>query len=99
MRGVTRVAEWNEAAGEVLEREVTPADFGLDSSDPAGLSGGNAEQNAQVFRRVLDGEEGAVRNAAVMEAAVALNAVDVATDFAEGAEVMRVSTPVEISRR
>ncbi len=85
VRGVTVVAEWNEEVGDVSVREVTPADFGLDSADPAGLFGGDATQNAQVVRRVLEGEEGAPRTAAVMEAAVALVAVGLAADFAEGA--------------
>lgn len=86
VRGKTLVAEWNEAVGEVRTHEITPADFGLEESDPAGLAGGDATENAAIGRRVLDGETGAVRNAVVMEAAVALCAAGVASDFRSGAE-------------
>lgn len=86
VRGPTRVAEWDEAAGAVIEREVSPADFGLPEADPAGLAGGDVAHNAAVLRRVLDGEPGAVRHAALMEAAVALVVSGLAGDLREGAE-------------
>jgi anthranilate phosphoribosyltransferase len=74
VRGSTRMAVWDEDVGRVELREVRPADFGLDEADPADLAGGDAKHNADVIRRVLDGAPGAVRHAAVMEAAVALSA-------------------------
>jgi len=83
--GATRVAEWDEARNEVLLHEVTPADFGLEETDPAGLAGGEPEFNAEVARRVLGGEAGAPRAAAVLEAAVALAAAGKASDFRDGA--------------
>jgi anthranilate phosphoribosyltransferase len=86
VRGPSRVAEWDAARGEVSLREVTPADFGLAEEDPAGLVGGDADHNAAILRQVLGGEAGPVRAAAVMEAAVALLACELATDFREGAE-------------
>ena len=86
VRGSTHVAHWDEATGAVAESEVTPADFGLDEADPAALVGGDAVHNAAVLRRALDGEQGAVRNAAIMEAAMALCAAGVASDLREGAE-------------
>jgi anthranilate phosphoribosyltransferase len=85
VRGTTRVAEWNEERGDVSVSEVTPADFGLDGVDPAGLSGGDPIYNAEVVRRVLAGEKGAPRTAVVMESAVALTAAGQATDFRDGA--------------
>jgi anthranilate phosphoribosyltransferase len=80
VRGATRMAVWDEDVGRVDVREVRPADFGLGEADPAELAGGDAEHNAGVLRRVLDGAAGAVRNAAVMEAAVALCAAGAAGD-------------------
>jgi anthranilate phosphoribosyltransferase len=85
VRGSTRVAEWDEHRGTVKVSEVTTADFGLQEHDPKGLAGGDAEQNAQIARRTLAGEAGAVRAAVVMEAAVALTACGVASDFRDGA--------------
>lgn len=84
-RGETLVAEWNEAAGEVTSRHITPADFGLDEIDPAGLAGADAEHNAGVARKLFAGERGAVRTAVIMEAAVALTAAGAADGFEAGA--------------
>jgi len=85
VRGPTRVAEWDAARGDVRVGEISPADFGLDEADPAGLVGGDAAHNAGVARRVLGGEVGPVRTAVLMEAGVALHAVGLAADLREGA--------------
>lgn len=84
VRGPTRMAEWDQARGTVVMHEVTPADFGLDEADPAGLIGGDAAHNARVARAVLAGEEGVVRTAILMESAVALHVLGLAGDFREG---------------
>ncbi|MCG8423612.1 MAG: anthranilate phosphoribosyltransferase [Proteobacteria bacterium] len=86
VRGKTLVAEWDEQAGAVRTHHVSPGDFGLDEADPAGLAGGDAAQNAAIVRSVLAGAKGAVRNAVVMEAAVALRAAGVCSDFLAGAK-------------
>jgi len=86
VRGTTRIAEWNEAVGNVTVRETSPAEFGLEEADPAGLKGGDAQENAEVVNRVFAGQAGAVRNAVVMESAVALTAAGACEDFAAGAE-------------
>jgi anthranilate phosphoribosyltransferase len=85
VRGSTLMAMWDEDAGRVETREVAPGDFGLPDADPAELAGGDAAHNAAVLRRVLDGAPGAVRHAAIMEAAVALCAAGAAGDLREGA--------------
>jgi anthranilate phosphoribosyltransferase len=87
VRGPTALAEWNGAADEVVVREVTPADFGLAEEDPAGLRGGTAADNAATMRRVLAGERGPVRAAALLAAAAALVASGRAGDFRTGAEM------------
>jgi anthranilate phosphoribosyltransferase len=85
VRGPTRMAVWDAAVGAVQVREVTPADFGLDEADPAGLAGGDAAHNAAIARAVLGGAAGPVRTAVLMEAAAALQACGIAADFREGA--------------
>ncbi len=77
--GATEVAEWTGA--EVVRKTLTPADFGLDEEDPDGLRGGDAAQNAEIFRTALAGEAGAPRAAALMEAALALHAVGLDADL------------------
>ncbi len=88
VRGPTHMAIWDEAEAHVIAKEVTPADFGLEETDPAGLRGGDADENAEILRRVLTRDAAAapaVRLAAVLEAAVALCAAGVAEDFRDGA--------------
>jgi anthranilate phosphoribosyltransferase len=91
--GETWVAAWN---GEtVCEYSLTPGDFGLADADPAELAGGDAELNAAIFRKVLTGDDAtdstaptrAVRQAAIMTAGLALVAVGLAADPADGASV------------
>lgn len=86
VRGRTVMAEWDSARGDVVMREIGPADFGLAEADPAGLKGGDASDNAGAIRRVLDGEDGAIRTAAVMAASAALVACGLAGDLKAGAE-------------
>jgi anthranilate phosphoribosyltransferase len=86
VRGPTQVAEWNAARAQVQVGALSPGDFGLKEADPAGLRGGDAAENAAIARRVLAGEDGAVRTAVLLEAGLALVATDVAADYREGAE-------------
>jgi anthranilate phosphoribosyltransferase len=70
--------------GEVRRYDVDPALLGLTRADPAALLGGNAAANAAAVRRVLDGDQGPVRDIAMLNAAAALVAADVVADLAEG---------------
>jgi anthranilate phosphoribosyltransferase len=73
--GPTKAAEWVD--GAVARRVLSPADFGLADEDPAGLQGGDAEENARMARAVLAGERrGAARSAVVMTAAAMLALVE-----------------------
>jgi anthranilate phosphoribosyltransferase len=70
--GATEVAELR--GGEVKRYQLRPRDFGLGDEDPAGLAGGDAEDNAAAARAILGGATGAGRSAVVMSAAGALYA-------------------------
>jgi anthranilate phosphoribosyltransferase len=70
--------------GEVREWELEPVDLGLDGGDPAELTGGTAEENAAIVRRVLGGEPGVRREAVLLNAAGALVAAGLVEDFVEG---------------
>src|SRR5262249_42361101 len=72
--GPTRVGEVRE--GSVHGYEVTPAEFGLQVSDLEELPGGDGAQNAEIIRRVLEGERSARRDVVLMNAAAALVAAD-----------------------
>ncbi len=87
VRGPTVVAEWNGVRGTLSLTEVTPSDFGMTEDDPAGLRGGTAADNATTVKRILAGDSGPVRTAAVLAASAALVACGRAPDFRTGAEM------------
>jgi anthranilate phosphoribosyltransferase len=66
-------------------REVSSADFGVEEFDIMSMAGGTPDENAAALRRILDGEEGALREVVVINAAAALVAGDVTSDFKEAA--------------
>ena len=81
VRGETHAAIWD--GGELAVRTLTPAMFGCDEVDPAGLAGGDAGHNAAVLLRVLAGRETgrgeryeAVLAAAAMTAALGLELLE-----------------------
>ena len=81
--GSTQVAELRE--GKVRCYQIRPADFDLAEQDPAGLVGGDAATNARLLEAALAGAPGAIRLAALMEAAASLCVVDATSDLRAGA--------------
>jgi anthranilate phosphoribosyltransferase len=73
--------------GRVTSWTVHPSDLGLSTHDRASVKGGGPEENAAAVRRVLDGEQGALRDFTLMNAAAALVAADIAPDMREGVRV------------
>jgi anthranilate phosphoribosyltransferase len=87
----TRV--WSTAGGTVTETVVDAVDLGLPRAKRGDLRGADAAYNADVARRVLAGETGAVRdavlvNAAAALAALSLRAVPSARDQGSGGELL-----------
>ena len=70
--------------GEVRTSSVDPAALGLALAAPADLTGGDADANAAVAKRVLAGERGAHRDIVVLNAAAGLVAAEVVDDVAGG---------------
>lgn len=68
----TRV--WAVHGGAVTEHVLDPRDLGFTLCDPAALRGADAAYNAEVFRRVLDGEVSPVRDAVLLNAGAGLAA-------------------------
>jgi anthranilate phosphoribosyltransferase len=81
--GPTRVAMMSD--GQVVERTVEPADFGLEPVPLGAIEGGDVARNVEVARRVLAGEPGPPRTATLMNAAAALAVAGVAHDLREAA--------------
>jgi anthranilate phosphoribosyltransferase len=63
---------WAVSGGAVGQFTVDPAEFGLGGGTAEGLRGGDAAHNAEVVRRLVDGERGPVRDAVVLNAGAAL---------------------------
>jgi anthranilate phosphoribosyltransferase len=66
---------WRVRDGAVTHHRFDPADVGLTPATVTDLRGGDAEHNAAVVRDVLAGRPGPIRDAVLLNAAVALVAV------------------------
>jgi len=73
--------------GEIREFEILPEDVGLPRVKEAALKGGDPAHNAAAILRLLDGEKGAFRDIAVLNAAAALMLAGKADDLRQGAEL------------
>jgi anthranilate phosphoribosyltransferase len=62
--------------GAVSEATVDPRALGMSLSGTDALRGGDAAHNAQVVLRLLEGEQGAVRDAVLLNAGAALAVYD-----------------------
>jgi len=71
--------------GKVTRHDVTPEDIGVARVPLASLRGGEAAENAEALRRLLEGETGAFRDIVLLNAAAALVVGDKAADLKSGA--------------
>jgi anthranilate phosphoribosyltransferase len=83
LAGETLVAEIK--GGGVERFTVTPEDFGVSRAPIDSVRGGTAWENAATIRDILGGRGGPPRDIVVANAAAALVAANVATNFLEGA--------------
>lgn len=59
--------------GEFTSYEITPEQFGFKRCEKADLVGGDAKENADIIRAILNGEKGPKRDAVVLNAAAAIH--------------------------
>ena len=78
-------------SGQVSTSEINPGDFGLEVVSVEALAGGDAAQNAQILRDILDGKQGPQRDVVLLNAAAAIAAGGLADDMAGGIEIARES--------
>jgi len=71
---------WTVGGGEVVEESFDPGRLGIEPAAADALTGGDADFNADVFRRVVGGEKGAVRDAVLLNAAAGIAAFEAAPD-------------------
>lgn len=78
-------------AGRVNDRELHPEDAGLPVHPFESILGGTPAENGAAFAALLDGAEGAYRDAVLLNAAAALVIADAASDLKEGVTQARAS--------
>lgn len=81
----TTSSVWRVRDGAVTTLTVDPRDFGLDRAPLETLRGGDAQHNAEVVRRLVEGETGPVRDAVLLNAGAALAVYDAPAEAAEPA--------------
>ncbi|MER6976669.1 anthranilate phosphoribosyltransferase [Streptomyces carpinensis] len=67
---------WVVRDGKVTEEAFDPREVGIDLVPVEALRGADASYNAEVARRLLDGEQGPVRDAVLLNSAAALVALE-----------------------
>lgn len=82
--GPSRVAHVRD--GRMKMDRIEPADAGLPTHKLDAIRGGDAEFNASALRRMLEGEQGAYRDAVVLNSAAALMVAGEADNLRDGAE-------------
>ena len=80
--GPSLVAELKD--GHIETFEVTPEDAGLSRASIEDLRGGNAEENAEALRQLLEGVDGPYRDIVLLTSAAALVVADKATGLKDG---------------
>jgi anthranilate phosphoribosyltransferase len=75
--------------GEVVRREIDPIDLGIARCAEHELRGGTPAENAAMIRAVFGGEQGARRDAILLNAAGAIAAAGDAADLRDGLELAR----------
>ncbi|MCH8204068.1 MAG: anthranilate phosphoribosyltransferase [Candidatus Hydrogenedentes bacterium] len=79
LSGPTHVAE--TTGGRVHVYDVSPETFGVAEAPSDTLRGGDAAENAEILKAVLDGEEGPRRDVVLINAAAAILVGDAAPDW------------------
>lgn len=71
---------WEVTRGDIHEHDLDPRDLGIPAASLEDLRGGTPEQNAQILRQTLEGEQGAVRDIVLLNAAAGVVAYELAQD-------------------
>lgn len=82
--GPTRVSQLKD--GAINSLDLTPEEFGLRRAKSEDISGGNAKENAQTIRDILEGRRGPKRDMVLLNASAAFIAAGVDQSFERGIE-------------
>ncbi len=95
--GISWVAALEEDA--IREFELHPEEAGLPTHPFEAILGGSPEENGAAFRALLDGTQGAYRDAVLLNAAAALVLAQKARNLPEGVEIARESIDCGAAKR
>ena len=87
--GPTRI--WELTDGSVSEYDISPEELGVSSAPLSEIQASDAEASARILRAVLEGEPGASRDIAVLNAAAALLAGELVESLKEGVRAAAAS--------
>jgi anthranilate phosphoribosyltransferase len=87
---------WLVHRGGVAESSLDPARLGVPRHDPAELRGGSPAVNAGIARAFLAGDDGAVRDTVMLNAAAALVAYDLADRGSEAGQLDATAAATEL---
>jgi anthranilate phosphoribosyltransferase len=79
--GYSRI--WQIANGDMHEFDIHPRDLGIPTSKMEDLSGGTPDENADILKRTLAGEQGPVRDIVLLNAAAGIVAYRLSQDPAQ----------------
>jgi len=85
----THVAELLK--GDVREYTIGPEEFGLERCSPEQVKGGSPEENAEIIKAVLEGDDGPKRDIVLLNASAAIRVGGKAGSLNEGLEIARES--------
>lgn len=83
----TKVSELID--GEIRNYFIQPEEFGIQRSHKKDLAGGNAEENAEILIRILQGEKSPKRDIVLLNAGAAIYIGKNAETISEGVEIAR----------
>ncbi|MGD2098208.1 MAG: hypothetical protein PVG35_11535 [Desulfobacterales bacterium] len=85
--GPTRVTQLKD--GTIDTFEMTPEAHGFKRTEPAAINGGDANQNADIIRKILDGQKGPQTDVVLLNAAAAFVSAGIDRDFKDGIQRAR----------
>jgi anthranilate phosphoribosyltransferase len=78
-------------ADDVRTYQITPEEFGLKRVGMGAIAGGDAKQNADITRNILNGGEGPRMDMVLLNASAAFVAAGLCDDFTAGIDIAKDS--------
>lgn len=75
--------------GEIIEYEIDPRDYGIEYAEPEDIKGGDGKENAEIARRIFEGEKGPKRDIVVLNSAAGIYIGGKADTYAEAVEIAK----------